>query len=177
MMTEFDDVTERVRAGEKAAPRPTLDFMKPRFSRWVALGFGSGLAPFAPGTFGTLFGWATFVPLAALTGRSGMLVVVALGLLLGVWAVRRAGRDLGVVDHGAIVWDEIVAIWLVLCVVPGTFAAQLLAFLLFRFFDVVKPPPIRQVDRRLKTPWGVMLDDLLAAGYTMALFYLWEQIR
>lgn len=176
MMTEIDDVTERLRADARGALRPDLAFMKPRFSRWVAFGFGSGLTGFAPGTFGTLFAWLAFALGSAAIGPTGMLVVAALGLPLGVWAVRRAGRDLGVVDHGAIVWDEVVAFWFVLCVVPGAFAAQFVAFLLFRFFDIVKPPPIRQVDRRMKTPWGVMLDDLLAGLYTVLPFLLWERL-
>ena len=80
------------------------------------------------------------------------------------------------VDHGAIVWDEIVAFWLVLLLVPAAFVAQLVAFLLFRAFDILKPPPIRQVDRLWKTPVGVMADDLLAGAYTVLVVAFWQRL-
>jgi phosphatidylglycerophosphatase A len=85
----------------------------------------------------------------------------------GCWAAERVAKQLGVPDHVGLVWDEFVAFWLVLWLVPQSLPAQALAFVLFRFFDVVKPPPIRQVDARFKGGVGVMLDDLLAAGYTL----------
>jgi phosphatidylglycerophosphatase A len=88
-------------------------------------------------------------------------------LIYGCWAAERVAKQLGVPDHVGLVWDEFVAFWLVLWLVPQSLPAQALAFVLFRFFDVVKPPPIRQVDARFKGGIGVMLDDLLAAGYTL----------
>jgi phosphatidylglycerophosphatase A len=88
----------------------------------------------------------------------------------------KAGRDLGVADHGGIVWDEVVAIWLVLALVPATPMSQLAAFLIFRFFDILKPPPIRHFDTRWKNGFGVMFDDLLAALYTLLLFAIWIRI-
>lgn len=173
-MTDFDDVTDLVSEdGKLRLPSPSFAFMKPRLSRWIALGFGSGLARIAPGTFGTLFGWVSFALLAPLIGVPAMLGFALAGIPLGAWAIRRTGADLGVPDHGAIVWDEIVAFWLLLCLVPQSFIGQLLAFLLFRFFDIVKPPPIGSVDRRMKTGWGVMLDDLIAAAYAGIPFALW----
>jgi len=87
--------------------------------------------------------------------------------IYGCWAAERVAKQLGVPDHVGLVWDEFVAFWLVLWLVPQSLPAQALAFVLFRFFDVVKPPPIRQVDARFKGGIGVMLDDLLAAGYTL----------
>ncbi len=174
MTTDFDDVTDLVSDdGKVRRPRADFAFMKPRLSRWIALGFGSGLARLAPGTFGTLFGWASFALLAPVVGVPAMAGLALLGIPLGAWAVRRTGGDLGVADHGAIVWDEIVAFWLLLCVAPQAFVAQLLAFLLFRFFDIVKPPPIGRIDRTMKTGWGVMFDDLVAALYAGIPFALW----
>ncbi len=177
MNSNAEDVTDLVSTdGTVKPPRPTFEFMKPRFSRWIALGFGSGLSPTAPGTVGTLFAWASFAALHALVGDIGMLILCAAGLPVGVWAVGRTGRDLGVSDHGAIVWDEVIAFWLVLLLVPATFASQLLAFLLFRAFDILKPPPIRQVDRLWKTSLGVMADDLLAAAYTVLVIAFWQRL-
>jgi len=177
MNSKADDVTDLVRSdGTLKPPQPTFDFMKPRLSRWIALGFGSGLSATAPGTVGTIFAWASFALLHAVAGDVGMLLLWGLGLPVGVWAVGRVGRDLGVQDHGAIVWDEIVAFWMVLLLVPQTFASQLAAFLLFRAFDILKPPPIRQVDRLWKTPVGVMADDLLAAAYTVLVIAFWQRL-
>jgi len=149
---------------------PSFAFMKPRLSRWIALGFGSGLAPVAPGTFGTLFGWASFVMLDPWLSDTAWWGVIAVAFAVGCWACERTGRDLGVSDHSDMVWDEIVAFWAVLLLVPAGFASQLAAFFLFRIFDVVKPPPIRQVDRRVKGGFGVMLDDALAAFFTVLVF-------
>ena len=86
---------------------------------------------------------------------------------IGVWACEVTGRHLGVADHGAMVWDEVVAFLLVLAIVPRELAWQAAAFVAFRFFDVVKPPPIRQLELRFSGGFGVMFDDLLAAGYTL----------
>ena len=178
MNSKAEDVTDLVRADGSIKPaRPTFEFMKPRLSRWIALGFGSGLSRTAPGTVGTLFAWVSFVLLHALIGDAGLLAACVLGVPVGVWAVGRAGRDLGAIDHGAIVWDEVVAFWLVLLLTPATFVAQLVAFLLFRAFDILKPPPIRQVDRLWKTPFGVMADDLLAAAYTVLVIAFWQRFQ
>jgi phosphatidylglycerophosphatase A len=177
MNNKLEDVTDLVRADGSVKPvPPSFEFMKPRLSRWIALGLGSGLSSVAPGTVGTLFAWATFGPLHGLAGDIGMLITCAAGFALGIWAVGRTGRDLGVSDHGAIVWDEIIAFWLVLLIVPNSFAAQLIAFLLFRAFDILKPPPIRQVDRLWKTPFGVMADDLLAGAYTVLVVAFWQRL-
>ena len=177
MNGKAEDVTDLVRADGTIKPvRPTVDFMKPRLSRWIALGFGSGLSSTAPGTVGTIFAWLSFALLYPVAGDNGMLILCAIGLPVGVWAVGRTGRDLGVVDHSAIVWDEVIAFWLVLLLVPATFITQLIAFLLFRAFDILKPPPIRQVDRLWKTPLGVMVDDLLAAAYTVLVIAFWQRL-
>lgn len=137
----------------------------------VSFGFGSGLAPVAPGTFGTLFGWLVFAivarrwPQALEPGALAITLIIA--LVIGSVCAHRTGQALGVPDHGSIVIDEIVAIYLVLAFLPMTFAWHLAGFVAFRVFDIWKPAPIRQLDRRFKTGFGVMADDLVAAGYAL----------
>ena len=99
----------------------------------------------------------------------GFLLLAFLGLcyIVGVVAVQRTGRDLGVVDHGSIVWDEIVPFWLVLFFCPGGWLWQMAAFLVFRFFDIVKPQPARFFDEKVKNGFGVMADDFVAGAYTV----------
>jgi phosphatidylglycerophosphatase A len=161
--------------------RPTIRFLVAEPAHLIALGFGSGLPRVAPGTFGTLFGWVVFalVDRFAAWPPAAWLALCAVMLPVGAWAAGRTGAALGVADSGHIVIDEIVAIWVVLALqreplaaaplvtALGSFASEALAFGLFRVFDIVKPPPIRQLDARLKNGWGVMLDDLVAAIYTL----------
>jgi phosphatidylglycerophosphatase A len=160
----------------RRVPVPSWAFMLPRLSRWIALGFGSGLVVVAPGTFGTLWAWAVFVLLDPWISDWVWAVLWPASWLLGCWACGRTGAALGVPDHSAMVWDEVVAFWGVLLLVPGGWLAQAMAFVLFRFFDVFKPPPIGVVDRALKGGLGVMLDDLIAAFYTVLLFALWHAV-
>jgi phosphatidylglycerophosphatase A len=133
----------------------------------IALGGGAGLVPGAPGTAGTLLAFPLYWVLASLCAPLTLLTLIALGFALGVWACGRTGRALGVSDHGAMVWDEIIAFMLVLVFTPGGLRWQASAFLLFRLFDILKPPPIRYFDRQWKNGLGVMFDDVLAAGYTL----------
>jgi len=158
-----------------APVRADSRFMRQRLSRLIAFGFGSGLSPWAPGTVGTLWAWLAFVVLERWLGPAVWAVLIAAGAAIGVWACGRTARDLGVPDHRSIVWDEIVAFWLVLLFVPAGAAAQSAALVLFRFFDIVKPPPIRHFDAKLKNGFGVMFDDLLAAFYTLLLVALWQR--
>jgi phosphatidylglycerophosphatase A len=176
MNRKAEDVTDLVRAdGTIRPPQPSFEFMKPRLSRWIAFGLGSGLSRTAPGTVGTLFAWVSFALLHPLLGDAGMVVAWLAAIALGLWAVERVGRDLGEHDHSAVVWDEVVAFWGILLLVPGSFTTQLVAFLLFRFFDIVKPPPIRRIDREWQGATGAMVDDLLAAGYTVLVIAFWER--
>jgi len=150
--------------------RPSADFMLAHPARFIALGFGTGLSPFAPGTVGTLLGFPVYwisAELLAPYGPTAQFALIAAMFALGVWACARTGRDLGIADHSGMNWDEIVAFQLVLMLTPAAWQWQAFAFFGFRFFDVVKPPPIRQVDARLKGGLGVMLDDVLAAFYTL----------
>ena len=147
--------------------RPTLRFMLRHPAHVIALGAGAGLIPGAPGTAGTLLAFPLYWALARYCATSTLLALLALGFVLGMWACGRTGRALGASDPGAIVWDEIVAFMLVLVFTPAGYLWQASAFLLFRAFDILKPPPIRFFDRKLKNGFGVMFDDLLAAGYTL----------
>ena len=150
------------------AARPAAAFAFSHPAHAVALGFGAGLVPFAPGTAGTLLGWVLVVALGGLDAGF-LLLAAAIAFLLGVWACGVTGRDLGVADHGAMVWDEVAAFLLVLAFVPQELAWQAAAFVAFRFFDIAKPPPIRSLERRYGGGFGVMFDDLVAAGYTLLL--------
>lgn len=147
--------------------KPNLRFLLSDPTHFVALGFGSGLFPKGPGTAGTLLGWILFPFVYAPLSDTLFGALLIACFLFGIIACERTGRALGVADHGAVVWDEIVAIWLVLWLTPTTLAWQATAFVVFRFFDIVKPPPIGWVDERTRGGFGVMLDDLLAAGYTL----------
>lgn len=145
---------------------PDLRFLLRHPAHFVALGFGSGLVPKAPGTFGTLVGLPLFALLMTLP-EPAHLPVIALLFVIGIPLCTRAGTALGVSDHGGIVWDEIVAMLLVLEFTPHSWRWWLLAFGLFRLFDIWKPAPIRQCDAHLKGGFGVMFDDLLAALYAV----------
>lgn len=142
----------------------------------IAFGFGLGKIPVAPGTFASLAMLPAYQWLAPRAGDAGLLALVALMFLLGVWACDRAGRALGVPDHGGMVWDEMTAFLLVLFFTPPAPLWQAFAFLLFRLFDVVKPPPIRRLERRLQNGFGVMLDDVIAAFYTLLSLAPWRTL-
>ena len=155
---------------------PTFGFLIRHPAHMIALGFGAGLAPVAPGTFGTLVALPIAVALWRHAGDAGFALAIVVLFALGVWASTVTGRNLGVADHGAIVWDEVVAFLLVLFFVGDDTVRVAVAFLLFRFFDIVKPPPIRQLDAALKNGFGVMADDILAAGYTLLGLAAWQRI-
>jgi phosphatidylglycerophosphatase A len=160
--------------------RPTAAFMLRHPARWLALGFGSGLSPKAPGTVGTLWGWLSFLVLSRWLDDAGWAVAIVLALLLGLWACTRTAQHLGLADPGAIVWDEVVAFWVVLWLLtPASWWNQLLAFVVFRYFDAAKPGPVGWADQRFKLRagqpigwrqgFGILCDDLVAAGCTLLL--------
>ena len=149
------------------APHPGFAFAYAHPAHFIALGFGAGVSRFAPGTVGTLLAFPLWWMVRPVYGPLEILVIVAALFAIGVWACDLTGRHLGVADHGAMCWDEVVAFLAMLALLPDEAWWQLAAFFLFRFFDVVKPPPIRSVERRLKGGFGVMFDDLLAAGYAL----------
>ena len=147
--------------------RLTPAFMLSHPAHFIALGFGTGLAPLGPGTVGTLLAIPLYVVLRGRFTALEILVLCVALFILGIWACGRTGRDLGVSDHGGMNWDEIVAFLVVLTFIPETWAWQLAAFVLFRLFDIVKPPPIRRIDTHVKGGFGVMLDDVFAAFYAL----------
>jgi phosphatidylglycerophosphatase A len=160
----------------EAAIAPTFAFLIRHPAHFVALGFGAGLAPFAPGTFGTLVAIPLDSLLRAYLSEGALAVAIVGCLLIGIWAAQLTGRDLGVADHGAIVCDEIVAFLAVLFFVGHDAVRVAVAFGLFRLFDIVKPPPIRWLDASLKNGVGVMVDDLAAAGYTLLALAVGERL-
>ncbi len=150
---------------------------------WLAFGLGSGLAPRAPGTAGTipgvLLGWLLVI---LLTPRLGEVATIAVILFLtaalfplGVWLCDQASRRLGVHDHGGIVFDEIVGVLPVFVLLPTQWWEVLLAFASFRVFDVIKPWPIGWIDRHVAGGMGIMIDDMLAGIYALAALWatLW----
>lgn len=136
-------------------------------AHFFALGFGSGLMPKGPGTAGTLVAFPLYWALAPRMSDYFFLLFLVLAFVAGIAVCEKTGRALGAEDHGGIVWDEIVAFMLVLFFTPQGIYWQILAFVLFRFFDIVKPQPIKYFDENLHGGMGVMFDDLLAAGYAL----------
>lgn len=134
----------------------------------LALGFGAGLSPFAPGTAGTLVAIVVYLLIAALPDPWYLAAVGAL-FVVGVWACGASARDLGEHDHRAIVWDEIVGFLVTAAALPPGWVWLLAAFALFRVFDILKPWPIRLIDRRVHGGLGIMLDDVLAGLYGLAI--------
>lgn len=144
--------------------RPNWSWLIQRPLCFLGFGFGAGLAPIAPGTFGTL----PALPLAALWlalgGSAGGLLLLCIPLfMVGIKICQHTEQELGIPDYGGIVWDEIVAMLAVLACVPPSFAWWAAAFIIFRFFDAVKPPPIKWFDTRFHGGLGIMLDDAIAA--------------
>jgi phosphatidylglycerophosphatase A len=139
---------------------------------FLSLGFGSGLAPFAPGTFGTLaaiplYWWASQLSLIA------FLVTIVLGFAVGVYLCGYTSKTLGVHDHSGIVWDEIVGYFITMIAVPLDWRWMIAGFVLFRIFDIAKPWPIRWVDKQLQGGFGIMFDDVLAGIFALiALHFL-----
>ncbi len=160
-------------AASTTSRTPDARFLVSHPAHFIALGFGSGLAPKAPGTFGTLAALALYW-LLALAGIPPLVVAfLAIPLFfVGIWACDVTGRDLGVADHGSMVWDEIVAFLPLAAISSLDWRFQLGVFVVFRIFDIWKPFPIRQVERAVKGGLGVMLDDIIAAFYTYVLFVL-----
>ena len=168
-----------------AARKPSWRFLLSHPAHAIALGFGSGLSPKAPGTVGTLWAWVTFVLLQRHLTDPQWALLLASSTLVGWWACTVTARHLAIADPGAIVWDEIVAFWLVLwLVMPASLWAQLWAFVLFRVFDAAKPGPVAWADQLFKVRrgvpigwaqgFGILLDDFVAALCALLLIALWR---
>ncbi len=146
--------------------RPEPDLSNP--VHLLAFGLGSGCAPRAPGTVGTLVAVLLYLPLSRLD-LAWYLLLLALAVLVGIWICDRTSRDLGVHDHGGIVWDEFAGFWLTMVAAPSGWEWIVLGFVLFRLFDIWKPWPIGYLDRRVGGGLGIMLDDLAAGGFAWLL--------
>lgn len=170
-----------------AAPprRAGLRFMLSHPAHLIALGFGAGLAPWAPGTVGTLWAWLSFVLFRPYLSDATCAWILLAALLVGWWCSTVTARHLRIADPGVIVWDEVLAFWLVLwLVMPTGLLGQTIAFVLFRVFDAAKPGPIGWADRCFKLQpgqtigwaqgFGVLFDDLLAAGCTLLVIAWWR---
>ena len=163
------------------ATRPSARFMGRHPAHWIALGFGCGLSPIAPGTAGTLWAWLAWTVLGLWLTPAQLGWLLAALLPLAWWSSTVTARHLGMADPGAIVIDEVLAFWIVLwLLLPAGFWAQALAFALFRFFDAAKPGPVGWADRLLhgRGGWaggfGILFDDLVAAFCTLLVIALWR---
>jgi phosphatidylglycerophosphatase A len=170
--------------------QPNFKWVFQTASRTLAFGFGSGLSPMAPGTAGTLWAWAAFLIGEYFLSTEDFLWIIGGGILLGCWICGYVSEELGKKDFGGIVWDEIIAFWLVLIfIMPTNIWMQVIAFALFRFFDAAKPGPIGMIDRHFKNTagdnnqrstypqiiwrgFGIMVDDLAAAFCTLLVMAL-----
>ena len=158
MMTELDLKTKT----KNVALKTPTGFM--------AFGFGSGLAPFAPGTFGTLAAIPPYLLMAQLNWI-GYIALVLFTFIWGVYLCEQASKNLGVHDHGGIVWDEFVGMWLTMFLIPLQWQWLLLGFVLFRVFDIIKPFPIKWLDQHVKGGFGIMVDDVIAGIYAWIVLY------
>ncbi|HRP29035.1 MAG TPA: phosphatidylglycerophosphatase A [Burkholderiaceae bacterium] len=185
----MNDAAAMPPAPPAAARRATWRFLLANPLHVIALGFGSGLAPRAPGTVGTLWAWAAFLILRPYLDDAQWAALIVIGFGLGCWASAVTARHLGKPDPGCVVWDEVIAFWIVLWLVtPASLLAQTIAFALFRLFDAAKPGPVGFTDRcfkprrgasgemriGLREGLGIMLDDLVAALCTLLVIAAWR---
>ena len=147
--------------------RPTAAFLLAHPAHFIALGFGSGLSPWAPGTVGSLLAWALYPLMRTPVSEGVFLLLLVSFFLAGILACERTAKALGSGDPGAVVWDEMLAVWLVLFFCPPGLAWQAAGVALFRLFDIAKPEPIATLERRFRGGLGIMSDDLAAAGYVL----------
>lgn len=186
LSSPHDPVTANV--PDQRPVRPSARFMLAHPAHFMAMGFGSGLSPLAPGTSGTLWAWLAFLVIEPWMNDGRWAVLLTLALLLGWWASSITAKNMRVLDPSCVVWDEIVAFWLVLWLIaPVGWVGQLVAFALFRFFDAVKPGPVGWADRLYhkvdpardpgawrKAGFGIMFDDVVAAACTLLLIAGWR---
>lgn len=156
--------------------KPDITFVHVRLAHFIAMGAGIGLIRYMPGTAGTLAAFPFYHFLDSIIEPVSLLLIIDVFFILGIWACAVTGRALNSPDHSGMVWDEIVAFMLVLFFTPNHWTWQLAAFFLFRFFDIVKPTPIGHLDAKLKGGLGVMLDDLVAAFYTLFCLAGWKSM-
>ncbi len=141
---------------------------------FFALGFGSGLIKPAPGTWGTLAAVPLYCLLMQFIAGDTLayLAVIVVSFVIGIYLCGKTAADVGVHDHGAIVWDEIVGFLITMAVVPASWTNIILGFILFRIFDILKPWPIKLLDQHVHGGFGIMIDDVLAGIFAWVLLYL-----
>ena len=160
--------------------RPRVRFLLAHPAHFMALGFGAGLSRIAPGTVGTRWAWLSYLALQQWLSPRQMGLLIAISTVVGWWACTTTARHMRVADPGSIVWDEVVAFWLVLWLaMPIGFSGQLAVFALFRFFDAAKPGPVGWADSLFKGfgwrgGWGILWDDFVAAFCTLLVVALWR---
>ncbi|WP_201597488.1 phosphatidylglycerophosphatase A family protein [Psychrobacter fulvigenes] len=184
-MTDHDLSKPDIRKANDCPPLPANASMLDRVVYWLGIGLGSGLPRRAPGTWGTVGGFIVAIPLMSL-GFVPFLIITLLSCLIGIWICGRTSELMQTHDDPHIVWDEWAGIWITLLpfsymsVTTDTFwqdisqslsiIALILAFILFRFFDIIKPPPIGWVDKRVAGGLGIMLDDIIAGVMAAAVW-------
>jgi phosphatidylglycerophosphatase A len=151
--------------------KPNVKFDLKQPIQFLALGFGSGLAPKAPGTFGTLAAIPLFLLLSLLTPIMYLLAVVVVSIV-GIYICGKAAEDVGVHDHPAIVWDEFAGYFITMIMVPISWQSIAVGFVLFRLFDILKPWPISFIDKKISGGLGIMLDDILAGIFSLIIMQL-----
>ena len=151
-----------------------VDFKLSNPIHFLALGFGSGLIKPAPGTWGTLAAVPVYLLLLQIlpSGLLPYLAVLLVSFIIGVYLCGKTAKDVGVHDHGAIVWDEFVGLWITMTLIPFSWLNLLLGFLLFRLFDIVKPWPIKLLDKHVHGGFGIMIDDVLAGIFAWVILML-----
>lgn len=159
-------------AATTTSSAPDARFLVAHPAHFIALGFGIGLIRWAPGTFATAATLPLYWALAAFLPPLAIAFLAIPLFFLGIWACGVTGRKLGVADHGGMVWDEIVAFLPLAAIASAHWMLQVVAFVLFRIFDIWKPYPIRELERRIKGGFGVMVDDVVAAAYAYLVFIL-----
>lgn len=185
-MPEYSAIKQRNVGSEPV--RPGLRFLFKQPAHFIALGLGSGLCPVAPGTAGTLFAWISFDLIALALYRQPFYSVLMVSLIIfsffiGLWACKITAHNMRLPDPGPIVWDEIVAFWLVLYILPfpklsvSILCMQAVAFVLFRVFDAVKKGPVKWADEKFagtgyKGAFGIMIDDIVAAFLTLIVLFI-----
>ena len=147
----------------------SFDLVKP--THLLALGFGSGLVPKAPGTFGTLAAIPLFLLFCGLSPLYYALVVLIV-CLVGIYVCGATAKDIGVHDHGAIVWDEFAGFFITMFMIPVTWQSILAGFVIFRVLDILKPWPISIADKKLTGGFGIMFDDILAGALALIIMHL-----
>jgi len=163
-----DEVTENKK-------EPTWAFLISHPAHFLGLGLGSGLTGFAPGTFGTL----AAIPLWLLMAGQSLLIqclIILVASVVGIYFCGKTADDLGTHDHGAIVWDEFVGFWITMLFAPMGWLWVVIGFILFRFFDILKPWPISYLDKHVHGGLGIMIDDIVAGLLAGVVLYLLAMI-